>query len=580
MAQQTYRTRINLAVQLAGIEAARIAKEEDANKKSVMAAQAQKDLFTALSEAQDQFDEKQAQIQQKREQELQSQIDGLQKQAERLFDVLFTKPKNFGKDLANTIHAAVIKPVVETISTGTANLLHPLIYGSDGNGGINALFHGKSQDPVRVSTDQNTAATLQNSAAMAGLTAILAAGMGVAAPPIMGGANGVPGISVPSISAPTSAPSFFGGGAQSILPGIILPDFGLSGGSGSTSSWSGGGSSSTATPPLARGGGSARAGGGGFNLGGMLGGLKGTFSKDNWWNNDIYTGAGSATTAAGIGGIKGDLAAALTSKGAGQVELAAGMPLTMAGLTGSRRGTWGGIAESTGGGALVGAGIGTMIMPGIGTAIGAGIGAAAGFTAGALEKLVGVESPQQKAHDDIKSIYGVDIPTNSGTIKQIVSLAQSQYGGNIAVAVRSPSVRQLVMLYSEATGQKMPLSATTPYCRESGGAGREALSAGHLPGRPGAHVRFQHPDPRRHRVGYLSHAGRSQHGGRHRRPDLPLAQHQRLRRRQLHDRKLCDAAVRDRPVHGGAEFKLRPDAAIGEHAGSWIDDRVILCQAT
>jgi hypothetical protein len=31
------------------------------------------------------------------------------------------------------------------------------------------------------------------------------------------------------------------------------------------------------------------------------------------------------------------------------------------------------------------------------------------------------------------------------------------------VAVRSPSVRQLVMLYSEATGQKMPLSATTPY---------------------------------------------------------------------------------------------------------------------
>ena len=31
------------------------------------------------------------------------------------------------------------------------------------------------------------------------------------------------------------------------------------------------------------------------------------------------------------------------------------------------------------------------------------------------------------------------------------------------MAVRSPSVRQLVMLYSEATGQKMPLSATTPY---------------------------------------------------------------------------------------------------------------------
>jgi hypothetical protein len=104
-----------------------------------------------------------------------------------------------------------------------------------------------------------------------------------------------------------------------------------------------------------------------------------------------------------------------------------------------------------------------MIMPGIGTAIGAGIGAAAGFVAGGLEKLVGIESDAQKAHDVIKSIYGVDIPTNSGTIKQVVSLAQSQFGGNVAVAVRSPSVRQLVMLYSEATGQKMPLSATTPY---------------------------------------------------------------------------------------------------------------------
>jgi hypothetical protein len=30
----------------------------------------------------------------------------LQKQAERLFDVLFTKPKNFAKDLGQSIHAA------------------------------------------------------------------------------------------------------------------------------------------------------------------------------------------------------------------------------------------------------------------------------------------------------------------------------------------------------------------------------------------------------------------------------------------------------------------------------------------
>jgi hypothetical protein len=96
-ARQAYETKIDLAVQLAEIEAARISKEENAAKRTVMAAQAQKDLFTALAQAQDQFDEKQAQIQQKREQELQAQFDGLQKQAEKLIDVLFTKPANFGQ---------------------------------------------------------------------------------------------------------------------------------------------------------------------------------------------------------------------------------------------------------------------------------------------------------------------------------------------------------------------------------------------------------------------------------------------------------------------------------------------------
>ena len=458
VAQRTYEARISLALQLADIEAERISKEDNSAKKSVLAAEAQRDLFTALSEAQDQFDEKQAQMQQKREQALQSQIDGLQKQAERLFDTLFTKPKDFGRDLANTIHSAVLKPVTETLSKGAANLLHPLIYGSDGNGGLNGLFNRQSQDPVRVSTDQNTAATLQNSAAMAGLTAILAASMGVAAPQVTGGMSGISGMSAPAISMPATMPSLFGGGAPSGLPGVILSGFGQGSGNGVSPSWSGGGNSSVATPPFFPTGGTAHTGGGGFNLGGTFSNLKSSF-----WNNDIYTAPGRATTAAGIGGLKGDAAAVLTSQGAAATYMAAGMPLSMAGLTGSRRGTWGGIAESTGGGALVGAGIGTMIMPGIGTAIGAGIGAAAAFATSAAEKLFGVKSLEQTAHDDIKSIYGVDVPTNSGVIKQIVEMAKSQYGGSISTTVRSPNVRQLIMLYAEGTGQKMPLSATTPY---------------------------------------------------------------------------------------------------------------------
>jgi hypothetical protein len=82
---------------------------------------------------------------------------------------------------------------------------------------------------------------------------------------------------------------------------------------------------------------------------------------------------------------------------------------------------------------------------------------------GTGEKLAGVESPEAHAAKLIKQIYGVDIPKSSGTVKQVVAIAQREFGGQISVAVRSPSVRQLVMLYSEATGQKMPLSATTPY---------------------------------------------------------------------------------------------------------------------
>ena len=146
--------------------------------------------------------------------------------------------------------------------------------------------------------------------------------------------------------------------------------------------------------------------------------------------------------------------------------------MATSGLTGSHMGTWGGVAMGTAGGALVGAGIGAQYGGPMGAALGAGVGAVDGLGIGAGEKLAGIESPQVKAHNDIKQIYGVDIPQNSGTIRQVVSLAQSQFGGDIAVAVRSPNVRQLVMLYSEATGQKMPLSASTPYAGslvESGG---------------------------------------------------------------------------------------------------------------
>jgi hypothetical protein len=195
-------------------------------------------------------------------------------------------------------------------------------------------------------------------------------------------------------------------------------------------------------------------GSGGTGAKGGTSGLYSMFSKDGFsktlsnlkgtvWNQKAWDASDSNFW----GGVQG----VAKSPAAG----AAGMMLATSGLFGSQRGTWTGALEDTAGGALIGEQMGGPL--------GAAIGAAAGFTAGVVEKLLGIESPQRKAHDDIKSIYGVDIPQNSGTIKQVVQIAQSQFGGDIAVAVRSPSVRQLVMLYSEATGQKMPLSATTPY---------------------------------------------------------------------------------------------------------------------
>jgi hypothetical protein len=510
-AQQAYQIRLDLAVQLAGIEAERISKEENAAKRSVLAAQAQKDLYTEIAQAQDQLEEKQAQLQQKRQQEIQSQFDSLQKQAEKLIDVLFTKPKNFGKDLLNTVHAAVLKPVTETLGGMAANVLHPIIYGADGQGGLASVFKGGKQDPVRVSTDQNTAATMQNSAVMAALTAILAAGMGVAAPSLQSGATGaagVLGISIPSISTPAkmSAPTGAGGyspaawntGGIGIDPIAMLFGGGTRSGAGAAGggaaavgtehSWSGAVTGGYTPAPWAPGGGDwsgasagtatlnrAPAGTGGFNplsvlFGGTSGGAAGgsgpsglagivrNLKSTNWGSfkrspsnptygtdengNDVQTGdSGGKIT--GVGGV------------AGAAMLAGGTMLAQQGLLGNSRGTWTGTVEGTAGGAAIGFQMGGPL--------GALIGGAAGFGIGIGEMIAGVKSPQREAHDDIKSIYGVDIPQNSGTIKQVVQIAQSQFGGQIAVAVRSPSVRQLVMLYSEATGQKMPLSATTPY---------------------------------------------------------------------------------------------------------------------
>lgn len=110
-------------------------------------------------------------------QEQRHQFETIQKDAEGLFNTLFTKPAEFGKQLAAELKAAFLKPVTEGLSNTVASGLQPLIYGKDGNGGIAAsmkgLFSSKPLDPAVASsnllkgaTDINTGATDRNTDAL------------------------------------------------------------------------------------------------------------------------------------------------------------------------------------------------------------------------------------------------------------------------------------------------------------------------------------------------------------------------------------------------------------------------------
>ncbi len=88
------------------------------------------------------------------------------------------------------------------------------------------------------------------------------------------------------------------------------------------------------------------------------------------------------------------------------------------------------------------------------------VGAAAGVLASGIETAVGDISPEVKARQLVKQIYGINI--ENSVAKQIAQLAASKYANNVDLAVWSPEVRQMLGLYAAGTGQKMPLSAQTP----------------------------------------------------------------------------------------------------------------------
>jgi hypothetical protein len=125
---------------------------------------------------------------------------------------------------------------------------------------------------------------------------------------------------------------------------------------------------------------------------------------------------------------------------AGGLLAMAGVPLALDGI---RRGGVLGTLEAAGGGAMVGFRYGGPIGAVIGAAVGGGI--------AAFKSIFG-KTDRQHAKDLVKQVYGMDI--NNATADQIIAIAKQSYGNQIDVAVRSPQVRELLRLYSQATGQK------------------------------------------------------------------------------------------------------------------------------
>jgi hypothetical protein len=511
--EDTFKIQITEAQEVYALEVKRIQTEEDGYTAALSFEKARRQLVKETTDAQNEAILKQIELQHQ-------QFDGLKKDLEGLYNTLFTKPKDFGKQFSATIHTAALRPITEGLSGLTAGVLQPLIYGSDGKGGLAGATRGlfgstQTQSPIKLSTDANTQSTDANTQAVYTLTALLSATTGQPNPPTPTGTHtaialpsfsrstisSVPALSnafsalslglgaplstassgsvfagTPSASAVSSSIDFgngavplgssistsgFGGGSAFATPGFFPP-----------SSVTGGGSSGfNFAPALSAilGGGGSRGASPGVGLPSASRGFG--FKLPNFSGLAQTFGIGAATKNTQDVGLYGDtvsdsgtsFGSVLSSPGAGALFTSVGLPLTTAGLFGNNRGTGTGIAESTIGGALTGAGIGTEILPGLGTAIGAGIGAGVGALASGIEALTGDISPQQKAKKYAKQFYGITI--SNQVANSIAQIAQSKYAGNVQVAVRSPEVRQMLGLYAAGTGQSnsKALSSLTPH---------------------------------------------------------------------------------------------------------------------
>ncbi len=368
------------------------------------------------------------------------QHEEIARTAEGLAHTLFTNPGGFGRQLSTTVRDAALRPIERGIGNLTASFLQPLIFGNS------------AQDPVKVSTDLNTQATVANTAALyAHANALVSSASSTNLAP--GGFSGFGNIS--------------GGGASS-FPGFGSSPLGgfsnlasIVGGPGGTSGFAG---------PVGGFGGILGIGGGSTNGGGLAGifrNLGGTganlgkmigYQGGGWWQLP----GGVQTSVPGVGGIAESIA---SSPAAGT----AGTLLAMNGLLGGNRGSVAGMFEGAAGGALIGMGIGGPL----GAAIGAGV----GFAVGLGELIAGVEPQWKEAERLVKQTYGIAIDRRTG--QQIADIANQKYAGHVSIAVRDPDVRKMLQLYADSTGQKSSLFLDVVHSAsliETGGRLNQGLS--------------------------------------------------------------------------------------------------------
>jgi len=221
-------------------------------------------------------------------------------------------------------------------------------------------------------------------------------------------------------------------------------------------------------------------------------------------------------------------------------------------------GSWGGVGMALLGGGLLGAGIACRrAAPWVRARC--GIGAIAGFGIGVGEKLAASSrrrSRRTRHQADLQRRY----PAEQRHHQAVVSIAQSQFGGDIAVAVRSPSVSTSDALL-RSTGQKMPLSASTH-------TGSLVEQGGNLY----QQASFQNN-------AWHSYASDLPHWAASRDdvPETPGPNTTAAAARMYRSTSTATdhRGLRGRPVLGAAERQLRTDAAVGQPPGAglmWRDD--------